>query len=179
MSDSSGGLTPVPNSPIAVGNAPNWISIDPSSKFLYVANLQDGTFSGFTIDGTSGGLTAMSGSPFGVVSGTIITPVSSLVADALRKISLRDDSGCNQQRLRLRHQRNQRRSHCDHRFRFPIAAGGSAGFIVNDSSGTLVFVGNQTSSSISGYKITASNGVLTLVSTTSTGSAPTSMFLVK
>lgn len=177
--DSSGGLTPVPNSPIAVGNAPNWISIDPSSKFLYVANLQDGTFSGFTIDGTSGGLTAMSGSPFGVVSGTTITPVSSLVVDASGKYLYVTTLGVTSNVYGYSINGTSGVPTAITASGFPIAAGGSAGFIVNDTSGTLVFVGNQTSSSISGFKITASSGVLTLVSTTSTGSAPTSMFLVK
>ena len=178
--DSSGGLTRVPNSPVPVGNAPNWIAIDPSGKFLYVANLQDGTFSGFTIDSGTGNLTVMSGSPFGVVSGTAITPVSSLVVDASGKYlyvttlsttsnvygyTIDGTSGVP--------------TAISTGSGFPIAAGGSAGFIVSDTTGTLVFVGNQTSSSISGYKITPSSGVLTLVSTTSTSSAPTSMFVVK
>jgi len=176
--DSSGGLTRVPNSPVPVGNAPNWIAIDPSGKFLYVANLQDGTFSGFTIDSGTGNLIAMSGSPFGVVSGTAITPVSSLVVDASGKYlyvtTLSTTSNVYGYTIEGTSGVPTAISSS-----FPIAAGGSAGFIVSDTTGTLLFVGNQTSSSISGYKITPASGVLTLVSTTSTSSAPTSMFVVK
>ena len=61
----------------------------------------------------------------------------------------------------------------------PVPAGSGAAFIVNDTSGQLVFVGNQTSNSLSGFKIDPATGVLTLISTTTTGSAPTSMVLVK
>jgi len=181
--DSSGGLTPVPGSPIPVGNAPNWIAIDPSGKFLYVASLQDGTYSGFTIDGSSGGLTPISGSPFGVAStATAIVPVSSLVVDASGKYlyvttlattsnvygyTIDGTSGV------------PTAIGTSSSSTFPIAAGGAAGFIVTDTSGTLLFVGNQTSNTISGYKIDVKTGLLTLVSTTSTGSAPTSMELKK
>jgi 6-phosphogluconolactonase (cycloisomerase 2 family) len=177
--DSSGALTPVPNSPIAVGNAPNWIAIDPSGKFLYVANLEDGTFSGFAIDATSGGLTSMSGSPFGVVSGTNITPVSSLVVDASGKYLYVSTLSASSNVYGYTIDGTSGVPTAISAAGFPIAAGGSADFIVNDTSGTLIFVGNQTSSSISGFKITPASGVLTLVSTTSTGSAPTSMSLIK
>ena len=61
----------------------------------------------------------------------------------------------------------------------PVPAGSGAAFIVNDTSGQLVFVGNQTSNSLSGFKIDAATGVLTLISTTTTGSAPTSMVFLK
>jgi 6-phosphogluconolactonase (cycloisomerase 2 family) len=61
----------------------------------------------------------------------------------------------------------------------PVPAGSGAAFIVNDTSGQLIFVGNQVSNSLSGFKIDAATGVLTLISTTTTGSAPTSMVLVK
>jgi 6-phosphogluconolactonase len=177
--DSSGGLSPVPHSPITVGNAPNWIAIDPAGKFLYVANLQDGTFSGFTIDASTGALTGMNGSPFGVAnSGTNIVPVSSLVVDASGKyvyvttltssssvygFTIDGTTGVPTTAITMS----------------PFATGGSSGFIVTDTTGTLLFVGNQTSNTISGFKITASSGLLTLVSTTSTTSAPTSMVVLK
>ena len=177
--DSSGGLTAVPNSPIGVGNAPNWIAIDPSGKFLYVANLQDGTFSGFTIDGGTGSLKIMSGSPFGVVGGTTITPVSSLVVDASGKYLYVTTLSTTSNVYGYAIESTSGVPSVISASGFPIAAGGSAGFIVSDTTGKLLFVGNQTSSSISGYKITPASGVLTLVSTTSTSSAPTSMFVVK
>jgi len=61
----------------------------------------------------------------------------------------------------------------------PVPAGSGAAFIVNDTSGQLVFVGNQTSNSVSGFKIDPATGALAVISTTTTGSAPTSMVFVK
>jgi 6-phosphogluconolactonase len=178
--DGSGALTQIAHSPVAVGNGPNWIAIDPSGKFLYVANLQDGTFSGFMIDGTTGQLQAMGGSPFGVTTNTTtVIPLSSLVVDASGKYlyvtALNSSSnvygftidGTTGVPSALTSGTN------------PIAAGSGAAFVVNDTSGQLIFVGNQVSNSLSGFKIDAATGALTLISTTTTGSAPTSMALVK
>jgi 6-phosphogluconolactonase len=174
--DASGGLSPVPNSPIPVGSGPNWIAIDPGGKFLYVANLLDGTFSGFTIDASTGALTAMSGSPFGVATATAIVPVSSLVVDASGKYlyvtTLASSSSVYGYTI-------DGTSGVPTSNGTPTPAGGSSGFIVADTTGKLLFVGNQTSNTISGFRITPSSGLLTLVSTTSTSSAPTSMFVVK
>lgn len=176
--DSSGALSPVPHSPITVGHQPNWIATDPAGKFLYVANLQDGTFSGFTIDGSTGALSAMRGSPFGVVTNSPnIIPLSSLVVDASGKyiyvtslaassnvygFTIDSTSGVPTAAIGQ-----------------PVPTGGSSAFIVTDTTGKLLFVGNQTSNTISGLQIAPSTGVLTLVSTTSTGSAPTSMLVMK
>jgi len=177
--DSSGGLTAITNPPTLVGNGPNWIAIDPSGKFLYVANTQDGTFSGFTIDSGTGALTAMGGSPFAVsTNNSTIIPLSSLVVDGSGKylylVSL--GSGSNLFGFTI-----------DGTTGIPnaaismpgVAAGNSAGFIVTDTTGKLIFVGNQTSNTLSGFTITPSSGVLTLVSTTTTGNAPTAMAVIK
>ena len=177
--DSSGGLTPVPHSPNAVGNGPNWVAVDPAGKFLYVANLQDGTFSGFTIDGTTGQLTAMSGSPFGVANtSTTTVPVSSAMVEASGKYLYVTTlaSGNNVYGYNIDATTGAPTSAISGS---PFAAGDKAVFVVSDTTGDLVFVGNQSSSSVSGFKIDKSNGALSLVSTTSTGSAPTSMFLIK
>jgi 6-phosphogluconolactonase len=177
--DGSGGLTPIAHSPLGVGNGPNWIAIDPAGKFLYVANLQDGTFSGFMIDSASGGLQAMGGSPFGVSStSTTVIPLSSLVVDA---------SGKYLYITALNSANNVYGFSIDGTTGVPTAsiagspfpAGSGAAFVVNDTSGQILFVGNQTSNSLSAFKIDAGTGVLTVISTTTTGSAPTSMALVK
>jgi 6-phosphogluconolactonase len=176
--DSSGGLSPVPHSPIGVGNGPNWIAIDPAGKFLYVANLQDGTYSGFTIDGGTGGLSGMSGSPFAVANtSTTIVPVSSAVVDASSKYLYVTTlaSGNNVYGYTIDGTTGVPTAPVS----APVPAGDTVDFIVTDTTGSLIFVGNQKSNSVSGFKITASSGVLTLVSTTSTTSGPTSMVLLK
>jgi len=177
--DGSGALTPVPNSPIRVGNGPNWVAIDPGGKFLYVANLQDGTFSGFNLDSATGALEAMGGSPFGVsTTTTTIIPLTSLVVDASGKYLYITalNSGNNVYGFAIDATSGVPTAAVTGS---PVPAGSGAAFIVNDTSGQLVFVGNQTSNSVSGFKIDPSTGALTVISTTTTGSAPTSMVFVK
>jgi 6-phosphogluconolactonase (cycloisomerase 2 family) len=62
--NNTGSLAPTPNSPYTTGNGPVGVVIAPSGKFLYVADVNDNTISGYTVDSTSGELTAMSNSPF-------------------------------------------------------------------------------------------------------------------
>ena len=50
----------------AAGAYPNSIAIDPAGKLLYVANANANTVSAYTINGTSGALTTVSGSPYSV-----------------------------------------------------------------------------------------------------------------
>ena len=145
---------------------------------MYVANLQDGTFSGFMIDGTSGVLQAMGGSPFGASTTTsTVIPLSALVVDASGKYLYITalNAGNNVYGFTIDGTSGVPTASVGN----PVAAGGGAAFIVNDTSGGLIFVGNQTSNSLSGFKIDPATGVLTLISTTTTGSAPTSMVFVK
>jgi 6-phosphogluconolactonase (cycloisomerase 2 family) len=61
----TGVLTPVTGSPFATGGQnPSFVRIDPTGRFLYVANRDSDTISGFAIDQVTGALTAVPGSPF-------------------------------------------------------------------------------------------------------------------
>jgi 6-phosphogluconolactonase len=42
------------------------VNIDPTNQYLYVANGSAGTVTGFKLNGATGGLTPMAGSPFAV-----------------------------------------------------------------------------------------------------------------
>src|SRR5262249_34504560 len=62
----TGALTPVPNSPFSTGPAgahPFGIAVHPSGKFLYVTNNGSGNVSAYTIDATTGALTAIDANP--------------------------------------------------------------------------------------------------------------------
>jgi 6-phosphogluconolactonase (cycloisomerase 2 family) len=48
----------------SVGNLPFDVALAPSGNFLYIPNFHDDTISGFAVNQTTGGLTAISGSPF-------------------------------------------------------------------------------------------------------------------
>ena len=65
----SGALTPVAGSPFSAGGGPVSVTVDPAGAFVYVGMQPSpiaGTqgLAGFRIDGTSGALTPVSGSPF-------------------------------------------------------------------------------------------------------------------
>src|SRR6266853_1436767 len=73
----TGALSPVPGSPLSPtthsASSPGLMAIDPTGKFLYVSyeffvvNVgADGGLAAYSIDATSGALTAVPGSPFGV-----------------------------------------------------------------------------------------------------------------
>jgi len=70
IDDGSGVLTAVPGSPFAVPSGsesqpgPQQLTVDPTGRFLYVSDHLTGDISGFTIDGTTGALKLISGSPF-------------------------------------------------------------------------------------------------------------------
>ncbi|MCZ8154726.1 MAG: beta-propeller fold lactonase family protein [Leptospira sp.] len=53
-----------------VDNSPDSLLVDPKNRFVYVGN-QSGSLAGFTIDSSTGGLTAMSGSPFAGFTGAL------------------------------------------------------------------------------------------------------------
>jgi len=74
---SSGMLTP--ENSYNVGLTPQGIAIDPTGSFLYVSNSGDGTVSAFTINPTTGALTAIAGSPF-TASGTASTVTPTALA---------------------------------------------------------------------------------------------------
>ena len=62
----NGSLRPVAATPYRTGDAPANAIIDPSGKYVYVANRQNDSVSAFKID-VGGGLTPLAGSPFRVM----------------------------------------------------------------------------------------------------------------
>ena len=59
----TGALTPLAGSPYPASSGPIGMTVHPSGKFLYVADFNSNTVSGYAID-ASGGLSAVPGSPF-------------------------------------------------------------------------------------------------------------------
>jgi 6-phosphogluconolactonase len=64
----SGALTPIAGSPFTTafvqGQQFPGISVDPSSKFLYITSMNDSQVAGFAINNATGALTSVPGSPF-------------------------------------------------------------------------------------------------------------------
>jgi 6-phosphogluconolactonase len=180
--DSSGNLTPVPNSPTPVGNGPNWVAFDPAGKFLYVPNIQDGDFSGFAVDATTGALSPMNGSPFGVSISSTVIPLSSVVVEPSGKYLYvtANNSSSNVYGFNIDATTGVPTSAIAGS---PFAAGSLAAFAATDTTGKLLFVGSQgtggTTGAITTFQIAAADGVLTSLSTTNTGSTPTSIASLK
>jgi 6-phosphogluconolactonase len=64
---SSGALTPVAGSPYTVAGSALWVAVDPKGKFAYVAYANAsgaGDVAGYTINGSTGALKPVAGSPF-------------------------------------------------------------------------------------------------------------------
>ncbi|MGZ5556423.1 MAG: beta-propeller fold lactonase family protein, partial [Candidatus Aminicenantales bacterium] len=60
----TGALTAVSGSPYAVKTGPSSVAVDPSGKYVYVANYWSTNISAFSIKSTTGALTEITGSPF-------------------------------------------------------------------------------------------------------------------
>jgi 6-phosphogluconolactonase (cycloisomerase 2 family) len=56
--------TTAPTAPVAAGLNPVALAADPAGKFLFAANQASNNISAYSIDGSTGALTAISGSPF-------------------------------------------------------------------------------------------------------------------
>ncbi len=78
----SGALTAVAGSPFtngqfASGHPNPDIAVDPTSHYLYLASLNDGTVGGFAIDQTTGALTGLPGAPYAAAAGAGAIPAFS------------------------------------------------------------------------------------------------------
>jgi 6-phosphogluconolactonase len=174
--DSSGGFTPVPGSPYGVGLGPNGITIDPTGTFLYVASLTGGSFSGFTIDSGSGALTPMAGSPYAVAISTTVIPLSAVMVDHSGKYLYVSALNANKLYAYIINSKTGVPALIPSS---PFATGGGPAFISNDAEGQFLFVGNQSTSNVSVFRITQTSGVLTSIQTEAVLSAPTSMVVMK
>jgi 6-phosphogluconolactonase len=83
INSATGSLTAVTGSPFASGasglsSSPFFITVDPSGRFLYALNASSNEIAAFTVDSSSGALTAVAGSPFvaagGLQGGMVVDP---------------------------------------------------------------------------------------------------------
>ncbi|MBS0174759.1 MAG: beta-propeller fold lactonase family protein, partial [Nitrospira sp.] len=151
VDSNTGKLTVVPGSAVAAGTAPVSVTVDPASRFVYVANSGSGDVSAFRV-GDSGALTPVPGSPFaaGVApAGITVDPAAKFVYVA--------NSGSRDVSV----------------FRIgvegglipvpgsPFGAGATPRGVITDPSGRFLFVTNSELSGISVYAISAATGALT------------------
>ncbi len=64
VNSSTGAISEVPGSPFNAGLSPLQLVVDPTGRFVYVANEQSEDITGFSVDPVSGALTELSGAPY-------------------------------------------------------------------------------------------------------------------
>jgi 6-phosphogluconolactonase (cycloisomerase 2 family) len=74
-------LTAVPGQPFSAGNTPLGLVIEPTDHYLYVLNSGDNSISSYSINSTSGALTALSGAPLSITGGS--TNDTQIIVDPL------------------------------------------------------------------------------------------------
>ena len=64
INGTTGALHAITGSPFAAGDTSVSVTVDPSGRFAYVANLDEDTVSAYTINSSTGALSAVAGSPY-------------------------------------------------------------------------------------------------------------------
>ena len=157
---SSGALTAVPGSPFPGQPDAFAIAVDPSSKFLYIANANStsNNISGYTINSATGALTAMSGSPFQAGNDTRAVAVdptgkflyaANATSNDVSAYAINSVTGVLTQITGSP---------------FPLPSGASVPqSIAIDPASKFVFVGDTASPDVCAFTITAATGALTVV----------------
>lgn len=169
----SGALIPVAGSPFATGQYfPVSVVVDPSGKFSYVVNCcqspsSPGLITAFTIDPTTGALSAVPGSPYtaGVVA-------DSITIDPSGRFAYVTNSGDN---TISAYAINTTTGALTSIVGSPFAAGSTPIHITADPSGRFVYVANSSGNTISAYSINPGTGALAPIagSPFAAGSSPT------
>ena len=172
---STGALSPVPGAPFPgqtsiAGGGVNSIALHPSGSFLYASGSFQG-ITGYSVDGASGALTQLSGSPF-IPAGTFFN--SKLVVHPSGNFLYMADLDADGVRV------------------FPIAADGSLGAeitgspfasgatprgIALDPSGKFAFVPNEGDLNVTAFSVNSTTGALTLAGNADTGNGPSAVTL--
>jgi 6-phosphogluconolactonase len=158
----TGALTPVVGSPFAAGGNPHSLVLTPfpepwdyggaGSAYLYTANF-DGTrstISAFGVDPDTGALIAFSVSPVAV-------PVSNYIGTDLNGLYLYVTTGASVVGYSLTTALPVALAG------FPVASGSNAYSVTVDPSNQFLYVGNEGSANIAGYKFDTANGGLTAI----------------
>src|SRR3984893_11333721 len=162
INPSTGALTAITGSPFAAGVYPRSVAVDPSGKFAYVANefgnnlySVSGSVSGYTIDPTTGALTAITGSPF--ATGGL--PLSVAVDPSGKFAYVANYSDNNVSGYTI----NPATGALTPIIGSPFPAGTNPGLVAVDPSGKFAYVANSSDNNVSGYTINSATGALTAI----------------
>lgn len=152
----SQGLTPGPTA-YATGSSPTGVIVDPTGHFVYVMNQStSGSVSAYSINQSSGALTAVAKSPFGAGNGTILA-----ATDPLGKyLYVTNNGGGNISQYSI----DSTTGALTALNPSTVLAGTNPRGIVVTPSGAYAYVANFSSNTISSYTVNATTGVLTSLS---------------
>jgi 6-phosphogluconolactonase len=172
INPTTGALTAIAGSPFAAGIGPDSVAVAPSGKFAYAANDQvvgqNGDVSGYTINPTTGALTAIAGSPFAAGSGP-----QSVVVDPSGKFAYVANFGGDVSGYTI----NPTTGALTLIAGSPFGAGNEPSSVAVDPSGKFAYVVNFGGNNVSGYTIDPSTGALTAIagSPFTAGTGPSSV----
>ena len=172
---STGALSPVPGAPFPGqpsigGGGVNSIALHPGGSFLYASGSFQG-ITGYSVDGASGVLTQLPGSPF-IPAGTffnsklVVHPsgnylyMADLDADGVRVFPIAADGSLGSEITGS-----------------PFASGAAPRGIALDPSGKFAFVPNEGDLNVTAFIVNASTGALTVAGNADTGNGPSAVTL--
>ena len=158
INPSTGALTAIAGSPFAAGIGAISVAVDPSGMFAYVANAQvigqNGNVSAYTIDSSTGTLTAIAGSPFAAGQGP-----QSVAVDPSGKFAYVANFGGGVSGYTIGPTTGALTPIAGS----PFAAGNGPNIGTVDPSGKFAYVTNFSGNNVSGYTIDPSSGALTAI----------------
>ncbi|MDP2325717.1 MAG: beta-propeller fold lactonase family protein, partial [Gammaproteobacteria bacterium] len=143
----TGTLSAVAGSPFMAGLDPTGVTVEPSGRFVYVANRQSANISAYAIDGATGALLEIAGSPY---AGGI-----DLAVDPTGKFAYVAGNGI------LAYTINATTGTLTAIGAF--AAGAGAYRVAIDPSGQFAYAVNRDGNDISAYRMNATSGALTSI----------------
>ena len=164
INSSDGSLTPVPGSPFPSGFDPAGAVVDPSTKFLNVADVGVGSFGGissYTINSANGALTAGAGGPLVVLLNGGVTDIAMHSSGKFLHVSTGispTDSGVAAFTV------NQTTGGLTQNGSVPFPTGLAPMRITLHSGGKFLYTANSGDGTISGFTIDAASGNLMPVS---------------
>ncbi len=175
IDSTTGALSPVSGSPFAAGSAPTSIQVDPSNKFVYVANSFSFTISAYAIDSTTGALSAISGSPFS--TGAFPRAMAAHPSGKFLYVPNCGNAFCTAGGNVSAYTINSTTGALSPISGSPFAAGLGAVSVAVDPSGKFAFVANFGSNNVSAFTIDSTTGALSLISGSpfAAGSGPVSV----
>jgi 6-phosphogluconolactonase (cycloisomerase 2 family) len=166
INQSTGALTSI-TTPIAAGDSPVSIAVDPTGRFVYVTNYSDSTVSMYSINQSTGALTSIATAiatgtnPKSVAvdpTGRFVYVVNSVTSGTVSMYSINQSTGALTS------------------ITTAIAAGSMPDGVATDPTGRFVYVTNGGADTVSMYSINQSTGALTSITTAiATGTDPESV----